>query len=114
MVRSKDDIVKTTINIEVSIPLTPASKRTMTLILDPTASSISGISADADKVGMAGNSLCYNLSAESVIRVYTILGARVIDVAASGNGSIDLSRLPKGIYLYEVIGAKKLSGKFKR
>lgn len=56
----------------------------------------------------SGNSLSYNVNGNGRLEVYSILGTRLVDRAVSGNGSLDLSGLGRGVYIYR---AGRISGK---
>ncbi len=50
------------------------------------------------------NVLSYNVQAPANLAVYSITGASVINRTVSGNGSVDFSVLPRGIYIYTLGG----------
>lgn len=50
------------------------------------------------------NVLSYNLQAPATLAVYSITGASVINRTVSGNGTVDFSTLPRGIYIYTLGG----------
>lgn len=63
--------------------------------------------ATADKaVTVQGNKLCYNVSAPTAVALYSLTGKCVLHATVKGAGSLDLSTLAKGIYVYTA-GAHK-------
>lgn len=50
------------------------------------------------------NVLTYSLQAPATLAVYSITGASVINRSVSGNGTVDFSTLPRGIYIYTLGG----------
>ncbi len=50
------------------------------------------------------NVLSYNLQTPATLAVYSITGASVINRTVSGNGTVDFSTLPRGIYIYTLGG----------
>lgn len=56
----------------------------------------------------SGNSLSYNVNGNGRLQVYSILGTRLVDRAVSGHGSLDLSGLGRGVYIYRT---GRISGK---
>ena len=65
--------------------------------------------ASENVVVVMGRSLHYNFdNAEGrMLRVFDISGASVMSqILGGGTGSVSLSQLPKGIYLYKVEGTK--------
>lgn len=87
-----------------------SSKKTYTLILNDANGSVDVIERDSD-VMVVGDALTYNLSEPARIAIYSLNGSRIIDRSVNGTGSIDLSSLGKGIYVYRLTGASNLSGK---
>ncbi len=87
-----------------------SSKKTYTLILNDADGSVEVIERDSD-VMVIGDALSYNLSEPTRIAIYSLDGSRIIDRTVNGAGSIDLSSLGKGIYVYRLSGASNISGK---
>ncbi len=56
------------------------------------------------KASYAGNVLSYSLNAPTKLSVYSITGATVLDSTINGNGTVDFSALPKGVYIYTLAG----------
>ena len=70
---------------------------------------LDNVAANGEYVRLeSGNTLSYNLNGNTHIEVYSILGTRMIDRHVSGHGSLSLSGLGRGVYIYR---AGKLSGK---
>ena len=57
-----------------------------------------------NSVVFAGNVLSYDLPSASSLNVYSLSGKVVVNKTVSGNGSISLANLPKGIYVYKISG----------
>lgn len=58
----------------------------------------------AVKASYRNNVLTYSLDAPATLAVYSITGAVALNRTVSGNGSVDFSTLPKGIYVYTLGG----------
>ena len=58
----------------------------------------------AVKASYRNNVLTYSLDAPVTLAVYSITGAVALNRTVSGNGSVDFSTLPKGIYVYTLGG----------
>ena len=71
---------------------------------------VEGINA-YNAVVFDGKSINYDLPTASQINVYSISGKVVANATVSGNGSIDLSHLAKGIYLYRISGKSPKTAK---
>lgn len=72
---------------------------------------VDSLEADMNSVALKGKSLVYNLTGVSQLSVYSLSGKIVANESVSGNGSLDLSALPSGVYLYKLAGKKGASGK---
>lgn len=72
-------------------------------------SGIANVTAGGDYVRLeSGNTLSFNFSDATRLEVYSILGNRLIDRKVSGNGSVSLGNLGRGVYVYR---AGRLTGK---
>lgn len=92
---NEDDKVTVTINFLVK----PAEE----------VGALDNVAANGEYVRLeSGNTLSYNLNGNTHIEVYSILGTRMIDRHVSGHGSLSISGLGRGVYIYR---AGKLSGK---
>lgn len=70
---------------------------------------ISKVASDGSYVRLdGGNTLKYNVAKATRLEVYSILGTRMIDRAVNGTGSVSLSGLSRGVYIYR---AGRLTGK---
>lgn len=87
------------------------TKITMTLVVtnDPKVLGVNNIVADNEKVSFANGALNYSFAtaAPRTISLATVSGAEVAKWnVASANGSLSLSALKPGLYVYSVSGSK--------
>lgn len=75
--------------------------------VDPeNAAGINGV--DSKKtVSFANNTLTFNIASAATVSLYSVTGSEVLKKDISTAGSISLSTLPKGVYIYKVNGASK-------
>lgn len=76
------------------------------------AAGVDSVGADDVNVVLKGNALYYDLPSASQISVYSLSGKTVLNKTVSGNGSLSLDGLSKGVYLYRVSGKSNKSAKF--
>lgn len=70
------------------------------------AAGINGV--DSKKtVSFANNTLTFNIASAATVSLYSVTGSEVLKKDISTAGSISLSTLPKGVYIYKVNGASK-------
>lgn len=89
----------------------PSETSTITInYVDQTAAGVESVAADANAaIRFDGhNALVYNVASPVTVHVYSILGNKVADYAVSGQGTIALDNLGKGLYIYK---AGNLTGK---
>jgi hypothetical protein len=80
----------------------------------PSTSGIRNVNATTSKVALHGRTLNYNFgtAGSRTLRVYNVSGAAVMSQHLTGAaGTVNLSNLPAGIYLYKVQGAQSVCGK---
>lgn len=94
--------------IEAWYTSTPGEITSMTVKMGDIAS-VQSIIANANVVVPAGKNLNYNFNASTDITVFNLSGRAVAKQRVQGTGSLNLSSLPVGIYLYRAGG---LTGKF--
>lgn len=82
----------------------PSNVVTMTLKMGDVNAAVHGIDAGLNAISFDGKSLHYDLNQASNISVYTLSGKQIINKQASGNGTVSLEGLSKGVYLYRVAG----------
>lgn len=90
--------------VEVKLTISDGSE-TMNLTLNFLTSEQSGISAPsvAEKsIKVAGRTLHYTLSGMENLTLYNISGRAVVNRNVNGTGSISLSGLPAGVYVYRL------------
>ena len=88
----------------------PADKTTIYLKMG-SAAGVEGVAADMSSIGTCCNAINYSMTSPTVITVADLNGRVVESRTVSGNGRIDLSELPAGVYVYSTQGAMKASGK---
>lgn len=72
-----------------------------------------GSLTDIEGINYSAGALRYNFAASTNVAVYSIAGNQVLSRTVSGNGSIDLGTLHRGIYIYIYIyNAGGTTGKF--
>ncbi|MCC8114868.1 MAG: T9SS type A sorting domain-containing protein [Bacteroidales bacterium] len=97
-----------TVNVTVTAQETgdEASKVTVYVTLlpipdDQVTNSISSVALDGQFVkAVAGNTISYNVAGTQTLALYSITGRIVGRYQISGNGTLNLSSLPSGIYIY--------------
>lgn len=70
------------------------------------AAGINGIGSKKP-VSFANNTLTFNIASAATVSLYSVTGSEVLKKDISTTGSISLSTLPKGVYIYKVNGASK-------
>lgn len=84
----------------------------LTLVHDPdNILSVNGISTD-NTVNATTEGISYNLSTSGTLDIYSANGAAVMHKTVEGNGTVSLSALPAGVYVYSLkAGGKSYTGK---
>lgn len=75
------------------------------------AAGVSDVTSDNNTVTYAGGKISYSVDAKTVISVVDLTGHVVKSHSVTGQGYINLSHLPKGLYIYRTEGAVKKTGK---
>jgi hypothetical protein len=70
------------------------------------AAGINGVGSKKT-VSCANNTLTFNIASAATVSLYSVTGSEVLKKDISTAGSISLSTLPKGVYIYKVNGASK-------
>lgn len=70
------------------------------------AASING-AASKKPVSFANNTLTFNIGAAAAVSLYSVTGSEVLKKDINATGSVSLSTLPKGVYIYKVSGTNK-------
>lgn len=70
------------------------------------AAGINGVGSKKT-VSFANNTLTFNIASAATVSLYSVTGSEVLKKDISTTGSISLSTLPKGVYIYKVNGASK-------
>jgi hypothetical protein len=70
------------------------------------AAGINGVGSKKT-VSFANNTLTFNITSAATVSLYSVTGSEVLKKDISTAGSISLSTLPKGVYIYKVNGASK-------
>jgi hypothetical protein len=70
------------------------------------AAGINGVGSKKT-VSFANNTLTFNFASAATVSLYSVTGSEVLKKDISTAGSISLSTLPKGVYIYKVNGASK-------
>ncbi len=82
---------------------------TCKIILGVDPEKAAGINSVGSKktVSFANNTLTFNIASAATVSLYSVTGTEVLKKDISTAGSISLSTLPKGVYIYKVNGASK-------
>lgn len=70
------------------------------------AAGINGVGSKKP-VSFANNTLTFNIASAATVSLYSVTGTEVLKKDISTAGSISLSTLPKGVYIYKANGASK-------
>lgn len=70
------------------------------------AAGINGVGSKKT-VSFANNTLTFNIASAATVSLYSVTGTEVLKKDISTAGSISLSTLPKGVYIYKLNGASK-------
>lgn len=70
------------------------------------AAGINGVGSKKP-VSFANNTLTFNIVSAATVSLYSVTGTEVLKKDISTAGSISLSTLPKGVYIYKANGASK-------
>ena len=82
---------------------------TCKIILGVDPEKAAGISGTGSKkpVSFASNTLTFNLGSVATVSLYSVTGSEVLKKDINSTGSVSLSTLPKGVYIYKVNGTSK-------
>lgn len=106
------DFTPFTCEIEAKNPLSESTARTIKIVFGKDATGIYEVNPAGNEISFAAGAFNYNVQGNAELKVFTLLGAQVLSTRISGNGSLSVSNLGKGAYIYQVSGAMKASGKF--
>lgn len=84
-------------------PRYPDTAKKFTLVMNPSAG-IATIISDNDSFRAVAGGIDYSFAAPTAVELYSITGARVLATTLQGNGTLETSNLPKGIYVYTFAG----------
>lgn len=110
---SAGDVVKLEVDVmmkkvirplPVEVTVTDGSetiKFTVTFVADEQAS-ISEVANGANWLKVSGRTLSYGVEGSAQLTLYTIAGQTALSRPVSGNGSIALSGVPAGVYIYRL------------
>ena len=99
-------IPEITVEIEAWYNDDPTSVYKITLVMGgfEATAGIEGVEASQDNILFNNNVIKYDLNQISNLSVYSLSGKTIMNQTISGNGSVSLDGLSKGIYLYRVAG----------
>lgn len=82
---------------------------TCKIILGVDPEKAAGINGTGSKkpVSFASNTLTFNLGSAAKVSLYSVTGSEVLKKDINSTGSVSLSTLPKGVYIYKVNGTSK-------
>lgn len=93
--------VEVTSNIEVRDYVTDAVLNNIIISYKPNGGGVSIASAE-NEISYDGSALNYNVGEAKALVVSNVQGQMVVDAVVSGTGSIDVSTLAKGMYVYRL------------
>lgn len=98
-------------DITVEVEGVPATKKVYTIVMnDKNEGGVNVIAQDRTAFATP-NAIYYSVSGNTAVSVYDMNGRRVLSSNVAGSGSIDLSNLAGGMYIYRFNGASNISGK---
>ena len=93
---------------DVTITDKSGDKFNIRVIFDSENAGVGSVTA-IDGISYSAGALNFNFSTPTTVAVYSIAGNQVLSRTVSGNGSIELGNLHRGIYIYSAAGT---TGKF--
>ena len=106
-----EPVPNVTVEFEAVDTKSSSTRISFTILMGPQAGAES-IAASASGVTVTGNTLAYSIPGQAQVSIYDILGGKAVDTTVSGEGSLSLASLSRGIYIYMVRGeAIRQSGK---
>ncbi len=106
------DEVPTGISVDLKTWISdePSTEKTFKIVMNDPTNSVKILAADKE-VYLSGNALHYNITSSAMIYIYDVKGNIMLNAPVNGTGAVDLTTLPKGVYLYNIKGATPISGK---
>lgn len=95
---------------ELNLTLTQKGETfTCKIIIGVDPEKVAGINGVGSKkpVNFANNILTFNIGSAATMSLYSVTGSEVLKKDISTAGSVSLSTLPKGVYIYKVSGTSK-------
>ena len=110
---SEIDIPAMEILVDVYYTSNPSSALTFTLKMGGfKAAGVDSVVSNENEVVLKGRDLYYDVAGTSQLSVYSLSGKTVLNKTVSGNGSVSLEGLSKGVYLYRLSGKTNKTSKF--
>lgn len=94
---------------DITVTDNSGSKLSFKVKVNTDQAGVDAVDANVTSLKVYGKTLHYSASSPATIEVYSIAGNLVIKQNVSGNGSIDLSGIHTGMYIYRMGGT---TGKF--
>lgn len=101
-----------TVNIKAYDQNDPAISASVTIKMGGDLAGVEGITADGNNISVDGGKLNYVVDSASELTLYSLSGKTLVNRTVVGDGSIDLTSYPSGVYLYRLTGKNKKAGKF--
>lgn len=100
------EIPEIKIDIELWYDANPNNVYSITLIMGGVNASagVESIGSSLNSVVFNGKSLSYDVNGASQLSVYSLSGKTIMNKTVSGNGSLSLEGLSKGVYMYRLTG----------
>ena len=81
-----------------------STRTSFTIVMGPDASGIDKIDGNSG-VSVTSAAIRYDLPGEATVALHSITGAKALEARVAGSGTLEISGLPCGIYIYSVRGA---------
>lgn len=100
VVASLADVPQVEVKVEIVDTKVAGSNKSFTIFFNKDEASVGNVMADGSTVTFSNNTLSYTVSEAARLTVCTTAGVIAYSAEVKGAGSIDLSQLPAGIYVY--------------
>lgn len=103
VIPATESVPEVVTEFEAVDPRYPDTAKKFTLVMNPSAG-VATIISDNDSFRAVAGGIDYSFAAPTAVELYSITGARVLATTLQGNGTLETSNLPKGIYVYTFAG----------